>query len=142
MTFANGEKGGGERAYRVKVYGERTWSWHGNVLGKLLYKGAQMTELVYEARFNEDYTYAIVIPFSTLPVLGRTEISPKLACFTLRKVSAGHWVRQSWFFCVRVFDYQFVRIADKHGVRSAEFEKRAKSRVPGRVQMVARKISK
>lgn len=142
MTFAGGEWGE-NRTYRIKVYETNQWSWHWDMFGRFLYSQSEKRRLVYEARFDESYTYADVVPYATMPVLGRCRVSPKLCCFTLRKREEGVWVRESWFFGVRMWDYLLVRVVDGEGRKvEGEWEKRTKSDLGWRRQAVARRIKK
>ncbi|KAI8818127.1 uncharacterized protein EV422DRAFT_538820 [Fimicolochytrium jonesii] len=131
-----------QRRYTLKVYEQNTWTWHGDIFGTALYHEVKRNRLRYEGRFSEDLKYAQIYPIVTIPFVDQdVVVPPYLACFTLREVGEGHWIRESWFFCIRMLDYHFVRVVDEKGRRDEErWDMCSRSRVPGRTMLVAKSV--
>ncbi|WP_437581389.1 hypothetical protein [Sorangium sp. So ce887] len=110
----------GTSTTRIHVYGERIWSWHANLRGRGLYALVRAARLVYELRLNADLTFGAIVPFVCLAGR-RVRIPEPLARFTMRRVSDGHWLRESRFFGLFHHVYDLRRIVRGDGSRTDAF---------------------
>lgn len=120
ISFGASTWSAAEQATRIRVYGQRIWSWHGNILGRLLYHMARMSRLVYELHFDPDLTLGTITP--NISVLGaRFRVPESLLRLTLRRKGDGLWLRESRFFGVFHHVYHLRRIVGGDGARLDTF---------------------
>jgi hypothetical protein len=122
---------------RIHVYGERIWSWDGNVLGRSLYAFVRAVSLVYELRFNQDLTSGTILPIVRLGGK-QVRIPGALTKFTMRFVHEGLWLRESWFFGVFYHRYDLRRIVRSDGSRMDAFAEYARA-APARSYLAVRR---
>ena len=116
ISFGASRWNSDERATRIVVYGERIWSWHGNLAGRLLYRRTRRVRLVYEFRFDPDMTHGTIVPIITF--LGiRVRIPGALTRLTMERVRDGLWLRKSLFFGLIPHIYHLRRIVSGAGSR-------------------------
>ncbi|WP_437321563.1 hypothetical protein [Sorangium sp. So ce385] len=122
---------------RIHVYGERVWSWHADLRGRGLYALVRAARLVYELRLDAERTFGEIVPFVSLAGR-RVRVPEQLARLTMRRVSDGHWLRESWFFGVFHHVYDLRRIVCGDGSRTDAFAAYASS-APARSALAARR---
>lgn len=125
------------RTTRIQVYGERVWSWHGNLLGRGLYALTYLSRLDYELRFDDDLSTGTITPI--IRVFGsEVRIPERVAKLTLRLVRDGHWLRESCFFGLFYHVYDLRRIVRGDRSRLDAFTAYAKS-APARTYLAVRR---
>jgi hypothetical protein len=117
------------RTTRIRVYGERVWSWHGNLLGRGLYALARLSRLDYELRLDDDLSSGVITPI--VSVLGKqVRVPGRVARLTLRFVRDGHWIRESCFFGLFYHVYDLRRVVRGDRARLPAFAEYLRSAPP------------
>lgn len=105
-----------EQTTRIVVYGERIWSWHANIPGRMLYRMARRSRLVYELQLDQDPTHGTITPI--IDILGaRVRVPRWLVALTMERVRDGLWLRKSRFFGLIPHVYHLRRIVSGDGSR-------------------------
>ncbi len=99
----------------ICVFGDRTWSFHANKLGELLYDFTKATQLIYEFDFSDPNKWNIVPTFN----LGgkKVKVPPSLLTFTAERDDKDPDVllRRTWLGPKEMMTYRFTKVIDSKG---------------------------
>lgn len=113
-TAGDAKKGTPYGTAIIKVYGTGRWSWHYDVLGRTVYKGAHASCLTYRFYFEKDnaaviarslkgpramrsagVNFATIVPEADTSLTDEVAIPASVLTFTMDKIDKDHWVRRS-----------------------------------------------
>ena len=122
LSFAGATWDQETRVAVLPVAGPRVFSFFPTDKGRQAFKDALDSQLTYELHFNEDYSFAQILPISTFMLRANNRTPKELLSFTMTWISEGHYSRDNTFGSVFWFPgYQLRRIVRPDGTREAAY---------------------